>query len=328
MTSLFLALIGVALSPRPSSADQGGLSFWLPGSFGSLSAIPMEPGWTLGTVYYHTSADAGGDVAASRSIHLPGRTVPITFNLNAAINGDADLAILAPGYTFEQPILGGRFTASLLAIVGSMRTTIDAKVEGALGPIGFGRSLKFSDSLFSAGDLFPEATLKWNDGVNNYLVYGMTNIPVGDYDPNRLANLGLGHWSIDGGAGYTYLNTEYGREFSFVTGLTYNAINSDLEYRNGIDWHLDWGLSQFLSKEIHIGLVGYVYQQLTGDSGDGAVFGDFKSRVFGIGPQVGYLFPLGSLHGYINLKGYGEFAADRRASGWNLWLTFGIAPAG
>ena len=48
--------------------------------------------------------------------------------------------------------------------------------------------------------------------------------------------------------------------------------------RNGVDFHLDMGASQFLSKQVMVGLVGYAYQQLTGDSG-GRV-GDFKSRVF------------------------------------------------
>ena len=36
-------------------------------------------------------------------------------------------------------------------------------------------------------------------GVNNYMVYGTGDIPVGDYNSARLANLGLGHGAIDGG---------------------------------------------------------------------------------------------------------------------------------
>jgi hypothetical protein len=37
------------------------------------------------------------------------------------------------------------------------------------------------------------------------MVYGTGDIPVGDYDKTRLANLGLGHGAIDGGVGYAYL---------------------------------------------------------------------------------------------------------------------------
>jgi hypothetical protein len=60
-------------------------------------------------------------------------------------------------------------------------------------------------------------------------------------------------------------------------------------------------------------LVGYAYQQLTADSGAGATLGDFKSRVFAIGPQIGYLFPVGDMQGYLNLKGYKEFGAQNTA---------------
>lgn len=34
-----------------------------------------------------------------------------------------------------------------------------------------------------------------------------------------------------------------------------------------------------------------------------------------------------SNQGYINLKGYKEFAAESRPNGWNVWLTFVISPA-
>jgi hypothetical protein len=49
--------------------------------------------------------------------------------------------------------------------------------------------------------------------------------------------------------------------------------------------------------------------------------GPFESRVIGVGPQIGYIFPLGSYQGYLNLKGYGEFDAHDRPSGYNpdLW---------
>jgi hypothetical protein len=50
--------------------------------------------------------------------------------------------------------------------------------------------------------------------------------------------------------------------------------------------------------------------------------------VLGIGPQFGYLFPIGDKwQGYLNLKGYGEFDAANRPSGFNIWLTFNLSPA-
>jgi hypothetical protein len=200
-------------------------------------------------------------------------------------------------------------------------------VEATLsGPDGNEISGAQSQSLTSYGDLFPQATLKWNDGVNNRMVYLTGNLPVGDYDPDRLANLGLGHGSIDAGYGYTYFDPAAGNEFSVVAGMTYNFENPDTDYRSGIDGHVDFGVSRFLSEQVQVGAVGYFYQQLTGDSGEGATLGPFKSRVAGIGPQLGYFFPAGRMQGYVNLKGYYEFAAENRPEGWNVWLSVAFTP--
>jgi hypothetical protein len=43
-------------------ADESGISFWVPGFFGSLAATPQQPGWSLANIYYHTSVSAGGNV--------------------------------------------------------------------------------------------------------------------------------------------------------------------------------------------------------------------------------------------------------------------------
>ena len=42
-------------------ADEGGVSFWVPGFFGSLAAAPQQPGWSQANIYYHTNVSAGGD---------------------------------------------------------------------------------------------------------------------------------------------------------------------------------------------------------------------------------------------------------------------------
>jgi hypothetical protein len=73
--------------------------------------------------------------------------------------------------------------------------------------------------------------------------------------------------------------------------------------------------------------VGYFYNQLTADSGALAILGDNKSSVIGVGPQIENLSPSGDMQGYLNLKGYYEFDAQRRPEGWNVWLTLAISPA-
>ena len=91
--------------------------------------------------------------------------------------------------------------------------------------------------------------------------------------------------------------------------------------------HLDLGVSQFVSKQVLVGAVGYIYDQLSCDSGSGDRVGCFELRVAGIGPQIGYIFPVGGMQGYLNFKGYEEFDSSDRPKGWNAWVTFVLSPA-
>ncbi|QFY62900.1 phenol degradation protein meta (plasmid) [Rhizobium grahamii] len=308
--------VGVScLFAQEARADESGISFWLPGLYGSFAAVPAQPGWSFATVYIHPSVSAGASEAFTRG---GGGQVDL------GIKGRGNLLAFGPTYTFEQPLWNGQFAVSLLGVAGRSHACVDATLTG---PLGGSVSGERCDSRTAFGDLLPQATLKWNDGVDNYLAYITGDIPVGAYDSDRLANLGIGHGAIDGGVGYTYLDVSTGREFSIVGGLTYNFENPDTDYQNGVDAHIDWGASQFLNEHLYVGVAGYAYQQITGDSGAGASLGDFKSRVFGVGPQVGYNFDVNDkTSGFLNLKGYYEFGAKNRPEGWNVWLSLAFAP--
>jgi hypothetical protein len=321
-----VALATLGFASDAAHADEGGVSYWLPGRFSSLAATPQVPGWSMAEVYYHTTVSAFGGVAAAREITI-GRFSPIVnVSLNASLHAQADLLLLDPTYTFATPVLGGQLAVGMTGLFGRSAASIDGTLTTGFGQFAAMRMGSIGDSITSVGDLYPQATLKWNAGVNNFMTYLTGDIPVGAYDPTRLANLGIGHAAIDGGGGYTYFNPQVGHEFSAVAGFTYNFKNQDTQYQNGVDFHLDWGASQFLSKQVFVGLVGYVYQQVTDDSGQHPILGGFRSRVIGVGPQIGYLFPVGDMQGYLNLKGYGEFDQANRPAGWNTWLTFSISP--
>lgn len=309
-------------------ADEGGVSFWVPGFFGSLAAMPQQPGFSFATIYYHTSLSAGGNVAFARQVTRGHITANFNGNLNASLNASADLLMLVPSYVFPTPVFGGQAALALLVPYGTSQGSVNATLTGALGPIPFTVSGGRSDSVTGFGDLGPMFSLRWNSGVHNWMTYFTGNIPVGRYDPDRLANLGIGHNALDAGGGYTYFDTKTGNEFSAVLGFTYNFENEHTQYQNGIDMHIDWGASHFFTKQFQIGLVGYLYDQISCDSGSGDRVGCFESRVAGIGPQIGYIVPMGDdLQGYLSLKGYKEFAAANRPDGWNVWLTFAISPA-
>jgi hypothetical protein len=308
-------------------ADESGTSFWLPGTYGSLAAVPGTPGWAVASVYYHTSVSAGADVAAAREVQIGRFNPSVTVNLNANLHATADLAIIVPSYTFATPVLGGQLAVQMGTITGTTSANVNGTVSASLPPFTLLRTDNVSDTSAGFGDLYPLASLKWNMGVNNFMTYITGDIPVGNYSSASLANLGLGHGAIDAGGGYTYLNPATGHEFSAVAGFTYNFINPVTQYQSGVDFHLDWGASQFLSKQFFVGLVGYAYDQVSGDSGSGDKVGSFESRVFSIGPQLGYIFPIAGKQGFLGLKSYFEFGAQNRPEGWNTWLTFAISDA-
>lgn len=328
--SLFVA---VACATDNARADESGVSFWIPGFFGSLAATPQQPGWSLTTIYYHTDVSASGSAAVARELdigHLPPGTVSISGNAN--VRAIADLGFVIPTYVFATPFLGGQASASLLIGYGNNNVSLNANATATATiagmPVGpFSASIARQDDTLGFTDLIPMFTDRWNAGVNNYMAYITGDIPVGTYSSSNLANTGLGHGAIDGGLGYTYFDPKAGHEFSAVAGLTGNFENHSTNYTSGIDFHLDWGAAQFLSKQVFVGLVGYVYDQVTPDRGCAPIICPFESRVIGVGPQFGYIFPVGTMQGYFNVKGYGEFDNNARPDGWNIWLTFALSPA-
>lgn len=324
-------VVSVVTSARPALADQGGISFWVPGLFGSFAASPLAPGLSAATIYYHTSVSASGALAAAKQIEI-GKWRPITTNLN--INQDVnlkakgDMVFFVPQYVFDTKIFGGQFAVGMTAAFGRTSTTIDGVLSASLGPLTVTRQGSITDSVTGFADLFPQASLRWNSGVHNLMIYGMTNIRVGSYEWTRLANTGFGFNSWDGGLGYTYLDLAKGIEFSATAGLTYNNWNHDTNYKNGLDLHIDFGAAKFLNKQFYVGAVGYIYDQLEPDVGSPAFLGDLKSRVYAVGPQLGYLFqPSPDIQGLLAVKGYYEFDPEYRADGWNVFVTLNFSPA-
>jgi len=320
-------IAGIACPIGVSLADEGGVSFWVPGTYGSLAAVPGVPGWSLAIINYYASVSAAADVAAAREVMIGNLGRTINVNPNANFKGSGDSIWVTPSYTFVTPVFGGQFALSMMGLVGRTIGDVGGTLTASSGGLPVTRQGTIDQGRTGFGDLYPQATLKWNSGVNNWMTYLTGDIPVGMYSSTSLANLGIGHGAIDGGVGYTYLDEKSGHELSAVMGLTYNLTNPTTNYQNGLDWHLDWGASQYLSKQFSVGLVGYFYDQITADRGCAPQLCPFESRVIGVGPQATYLFPIAGMQGYLNLKAYGEFDGHARPDGWNAWVTLSFSPS-
>src|SRR5438552_13896736 len=221
VTGLFAFAAFICLTNK-SRADEDGVSFWIPGFFGSLAAAPQQPGWSLASIYYHTDVSASGNAAVAREITIGQFNPKLNASFSANVHGVADLGFVIPTYVFATPFLGGQASASLVMAYGNNDTSLNATATGTIGPIPFTKSIALQQDTMGFADLVPQFAVRWNAGVNNYMAYLTGDVPVGKYSASSLANIGLGHGALDGGLGYTYFDPKTGHEFSAVLGLTGN----------------------------------------------------------------------------------------------------------
>ena len=110
-------------------ADESGISYWLPGRFGSLAASPGVPGWSMAAVYYHTSLHASGAAAAAREIQVGRFPANVNVNLGLSLNAQADLVLLNPTYTFATPVLGGQLAIGVTGLFGRSSANLDGTLD-------------------------------------------------------------------------------------------------------------------------------------------------------------------------------------------------------
>jgi hypothetical protein len=264
----WLAAFVACAAPLPAGASEGAASYYFPGAFGSfLVAVPPEPGFSGAS----QTLIFGGN--AQKSI-LNGRQ---TFGINAF----AVYEYLAGLYVFEQPILGGRLQVGV-AVPAVTYATMTASLQTRLFGTFSGTS---SDVNF--GDLMlTPFSFTWNFGELSAKLTQIVIAPTGHYDVNAVINVGRNYWAFDTQVGLTWLHKATGTELSVLPGILINTMNPATAYRTGTEFHLDFMANQFVTTDIAIGLHGYWYRQIDGDSGQGATFGPFMGESFGMGPAV------------------------------------------
>jgi AraC-like DNA-binding protein len=191
LSTIFFAFTAFACSINASRADEGGVAFWFPGLYGSLAAVPLVPGWSIGFVDIYNSVSASGNVAAAREITINGIKGPVNVNLNLNLKAPPNLILADPTYVFATPVLGGQLAVSLAGATGRSIAGLNGTLTvSALGATATKQGA-IEDARDGFSDLYPEASLRWHNGVNNWMVYGMGDIPIGTYDSTRLANFGI-----------------------------------------------------------------------------------------------------------------------------------------
>ena len=148
--------------------------------------------------------------------------------------------------------------------------------------------------------------------------------PTGSYEKGRLGNTGLNYWTFDPTIGAVYSHKASGFNAMLHAGYAMNTENTDTQYQSGSLLHLEGVVQQFLPVGpgiLSLGLEGFYFDQLTGDSGAGATLGDFKGRTYGLGPFLGYILPLENKQSLVfELKWLTELETKRRLEGDYIWL--------
>jgi hypothetical protein len=305
------AVLVLALQPtNPSDAAETAKGIYLLGFRSNFAGYVPTPGGYVQSDTYFYEGNAGVDV-----------TLPFGGVLASGVDATAILEIVTGTYIFPAQVLGGSIGLAVSLPFGWQEIGASATLDSPiLPPLAF----NVTEDDFLIGDPLVTALIGWHNGNWHWNLATSVNVPLGDWEQGRLVNLGFNRWAVDVVGSVTWLDMARGLEASSSVGLTFNGENLDRDYRTGTELHIEFAASKIFANGMSIGLAGYHYQQLTGDSGYDAVLGDFKGRVTALGPKVGLNIPLGDRLLSASLRWYHEFEAKNRLEGDAIYLTAAI----
>ncbi len=302
--SIFIILF--LLCP-PLWASEAGSSHYVPGAVASFIDVPS------GLPYNFLNSFTGYVGSASVS-----REFPIAGLLTADVRAHSFAYTLAFQYDAPFKVLGGQYALTLALPV--MVLDVEASIVGSGG-----NTISRSDSRGGLGDLyFSPLILFWKKGNFTYLGSVGIYAPSGAFDVGRLANLGKNYWTFTPQAGVNYSNQKNGLEATVLTGFNFNTKNTDTDYQSGHEFFLDFTVAKRFRNGVGVGGTGYLFQQISGDSGTGARLGSFKGRTFGLGPEVSYTRPIGKVLLAMEGKWLPEIEVQNRTQGHFFWYKLGI----
>jgi hypothetical protein len=291
----FAAALTVAMSSSVRAAENAS-SFFLLGLHGPLAGMTPPPGVYVENDLYIND----GSVEISKKI-------PNADQVVLGMKADVDLDLPTVFWATPYKLLNGQLGLALTQPVAHEDVSgYVANRDGAYSTSG---------SVGSVGDPSFAASIGWSAGRLHWSATGSLNIPAGPYDPSALSNLALHRWAGDVSGAVTWLDEQTGHEASLDTGVTFNGTNPATDYTTGTEWHLEGDVSQYLSRQLSLGVTGYYYLQVTPDGGAGAIVGSFEGRAAAIGPTLGFDFLWGSETVSSRLRVLREFAVENRLTG-------------
>jgi len=307
--NLLAALGGCAVLFQPSlKAEEGGSGHYLPGSMSSfVDGVPLHETFIAryNMVYYN------GDIAANEPLPIAGLQT---------LGAEATSWAHGLSLLWRPPLdLGERWSYAFSATIPFVWMDVSANVTVGTNTV------RRSSSVNSLGDIVLMPLMLNYNVCTNLNVNFRTGIyaPTGDYEVGRLANTGKNFWTIEPTVGLMYFGVNNGREASVFFGADFNTENPDTSYQSGTQVHVDGTLAQhvpLLGGLAGVGVNGFWYEQITGDSGSGANFGDFKAHTTGVGPVLSCVFKLGKVDMIAEVKWLHELDTTKRLEGDIVWF--------
>jgi len=329
---LLLLAATISLSPAAARPEENGAGHYFPGALSSAfdmlpaNSVDPYPGYTLGysniSTYYHGS--------------------------NNAVRANATSYTNTSVFLFQFPgrisILPGEPQYSVAFAVPYTWLKVHAPVLTSKGIF----PAKDTDNGFGDVEMFP-IMLNWAKPVKNEDYPSVLQFqaefgvfaPTGNFESGTLANIGRNYWTFEPSAVASYLvaplNTRpYSFQFTTSAGFDFNTKNGATHYQTGDEFHLDGTLAAYrlmVGEEgqgtafAGAGVSGFFYQQITGDSGRGAILGSFQAMTTGVGPDLSYIYQnkAGDLTMGGEVKWLPELSVSNRLSGNIVWLKLIIA---
>lgn len=280
----------VTAQVSPSLAAESGFSAYGLGGNGFGAGVAPPPGTYVTAIGSYVTGDISG------AITFGGVAIDVGLEIRDFISGAVNLLVVPEQTTF----LGGTPGLSITVPVGYL------DIQAQLGTI-----IQQTDG-FGLGDMVTRAQVGWHHDNFHHLIYAQGLLPTGRYDVGFNPNIGLNRPAIDVGWAFTWIEQNSKLQFNGVVGFTTSFENEATDYDSGNDFHFEWAIGRDFGNGLTLGLVGYDYRQLTGDSGAGAVLGDFKGKVDAIGLGLSYTTKIGEIPFILNARHYQEFNVEKR----------------
>jgi hypothetical protein len=149
------------------------------------------------------------------------------------------------------------------------------------------------------------------DVVSGWMVY----IPTGRFEP-RGGGPGKGYWTNQlslGGA--AYFDTARTRLVSALASYEINGRKRGIDIRRGNMFQIQGGAGAGIAKQVMAGIAGFALWQVSADRGTDIPpsLRDGRTRVFGLGPEIGVTIPKWRLHADARIER--EFGVTSRSRG-------------